>query len=368
MILGIDISGASHLPGLPWSGWYSAGARFAFVGWTVGLQMRPHTDAHYNEALAGLLWPMEYHALTPLDNGKAQALYFVSHFRRGWRGPAAVDVETEGINRALLTEFCDAYDAATDRPLVIYTSAHAWESLIGREARRFEEYMLWNADWGTGEITSKPTQALMWVPDIWGTGRAKGTWFWQFAGDNGRLQPYAGKVDLDYWTGDMIGLAQLILAHGDGPMDDAQILAITAAANEIDAAQKAGQAAIGQADAALISATSLVAVSRAALINAVAADLRTTKAMAAIRAALVPKPPPPPPPPPPKHTMATMSNQQVINLFAKAVGLPVLEAQLTTAQKTTLYMQRLALYLGPAVEDMPTLTAAQRASVIAALG
>ena len=71
---------------------------------------------------------------------------------------------------------------------------------------------------------------------------------------------------------------------------------------------------------------------------------------------------------PSKHTMATLNNQSVINLFAKVVGLPKLEAGLTVAQKATLYGNRTALYTGPAVEDFANLTAAEKAAIIAALG
>jgi hypothetical protein len=70
---------------------------------------------------------------------------------------------------------------------------------------------------------------------------------------------------------------------------------------------------------------------------------------------------------PAKHTMATLTNQSVINLFAKVLSVAVLEAQLTPAQDLRLSGQRQALYTGPAVEDMPLLTAAQKAQVIAAL-
>ena len=83
-------------------------------------------------------------------------------------------------------------------------------------------------------------------------------------------------------------------------------------------------------------------------------------------------PVPVPPAPVVKTTMATLTNQQVINIFDKAVGLPVLEAQLSAFQKTTLYAKdangkRSALYTGPAVEDM-TLTETQREQVYNGLG
>ncbi len=84
----------------------------------------------------------------------------------------------------------------------------------------------------------------------------------------------------------------------------------------------------------------------------------------------------PPTPPPVKHTLADLTNQAVINLFALAFGKspsgqpqPYIEAigrALTAAQQSILYGQRLAGYVGPAVEDM-TLTDTEKAALIAAL-
>ena len=48
-------------------------------------------------------------------------------------------------------------------------------------------------------------------------------------------------------------------------------------------------------------------------------------------------------------------------------GLGTLEAQLDPPQTIVLYTARLAFYTGPAIEQMPSLTDAQRASIIAAL-
>jgi len=74
------------------------------------------------------------------------------------------------------------------------------------------------------------------------------------------------------------------------------------------------------------------------------------------------------------HPMNNLTNQVVINLFNTVFGsLAMLEAQLTTQQRATLYAknavngQRDAFYNGPAVEAMPALTPDQKALVIASL-
>lgn len=70
-----------------------------------------------------------------------------------------------------------------------------------------------------------------------------------------------------------------------------------------------------------------------------------------------------------KHSMASLTNQTVINLFSHTagVGLPVLEGALSGTQRTTMYGARQALYVGPALENMGNLTTAQRAALIAGL-
>lgn len=69
----------------------------------------------------------------------------------------------------------------------------------------------------------------------------------------------------------------------------------------------------------------------------------------------------------PKHTLTHLTNQQVFNLFQKAFGGTYWS--LVTAATDEAYMaaHRAELYKGPAVEDMPGLTDAQKAAMSAAL-
>lgn len=71
---------------------------------------------------------------------------------------------------------------------------------------------------------------------------------------------------------------------------------------------------------------------------------------------------------PPKHTMNTLTNQQVINLFYAVFNnsLAKLESVLTVTQRQTLYANRSMLYSGPAVEDM-ALSDEEKQRVIARL-
>jgi len=335
MVLGCDVSGDGQYPGLPWNLWYEFGIRFAFIKTSEGLHADRYFAQHHNQAQMAGVWTMEYHALVPDIPGRDQALFFMGRWPRGWRGPAVVDVELSGTAR-ILYDFCQEWLLVARRPLMIYTGPGAWMQIVGGGQTFFRQFMLWIAGGSAyNQHVAAPPNERPAVPDIWavpkstlavgsptdpprGFAQVSVTGlldppnydFWQFTG-KGRLPGYDGDIDIDVYPYDWLTLGALWLSFGDGPMDDTQI---GTCLNEL----------------AKIQASIDV-----------------------MRAALVPAPPPPPPPA--KHTMAAMTNQAV------------LEAQLSVAQKSVLYGQRLALYTGPAVEDMPTLSAAQQAAIIAAL-
>jgi len=97
-------------------------------------------------------------------------------------------------------------------------------------------------------------------------------------------------------------------------------------------------------------------VDEAAKINAAITKLDEAKAILAPLAA-------------PKHTLVNLTNQQVINLFSKAYGAGAYYALLTIAtDEAYLLAHRTELYRGLPIEDMPGLTAAQKAALVAALG
>ena len=83
--------------------------------------------------------------------------------------------------------------------------------------------------------------------------------------------------------------------------------------------------------------------------------------------------PPAPPIPPPKHFLSGMTNQSVINLFAGAFGSALVNNQpafvdaLTRAQLIDIARNRLSNYSGPAVEDLPGLTTAEKDRILRAL-
>jgi lysozyme len=79
-------------------------------------------------------------------------------------------------------------------------------------------------------------------------------------------------------------------------------------------------------------------------------------------------PAPPPPPVGQPHTLNHLTNQAVINLFSRAFGAATYIAKLTAAtDEAVVFANRTALFVGPSIEAMPGLTAAEKAALIAAL-
>jgi lysozyme len=330
-VTGTDVSGDGQYPGLPWPQWYRAGVRFAVLKTSEGRRVDKYFTQHHAQAVAAGLWTWEYHALANGVPGDEQVERFMAQWPRGWRGPGVVDFETDGTADEL-GDFCDTWDSIAHRPLMIYTSAEKWRQMIGPGAVRFAKYMLWVAG-GAGyasPIAFPPSQPVD-IPAIWPR------WdFWQFTG-KGRLPGFNGDIDIDVWRGTWLELGALWLASGEGPLDDQQIITISAEVDKVQAALTDSQRANAQVQAS---------------INTIRAALHPTAPGAG------------------KHGMSLLTNQQVINIFAHTVGvgLPVLLAALNPAQEAQLDQHRQDFYAGPALEDMTNLTAAQLAALSVAVG
>jgi hypothetical protein len=101
--------------------------------------------------------------------------------------PAVVDVEDNELNANKVRTFVETWYDLTDHPLLIYTSAHKWHSLVGYGATWASEACdLWVAHWDTDEPT---------LPDVWDS------WlFWQYT-SKGQLPGYSGRLDRDRFNG-----------------------------------------------------------------------------------------------------------------------------------------------------------------------
>jgi GH25 family lysozyme M1 (1,4-beta-N-acetylmuramidase) len=243
-VLCVDVS-ENQPVNLPWPEWKAAGLGLAITRSSIGIREDTNYVKHREHARAAGLLTTEYHALLHHDAEIAffdparQAETFVSLFIPGWRGPAWVDVEAAGITEPFLRAFVERYESVTTRALGIYTSAAAWNRLIHGNHARYHDYFAWIADYGDGMVTSVPLKPGPDMPDTWAD------WLlYQFAGDNGRMKPYAGKIDLSLYSGTALDLAALWLSIGDEPMDDQLVKLIQAETGKIAASVQAINAAL----------------------------------------------------------------------------------------------------------------------------
>jgi GH25 family lysozyme M1 (1,4-beta-N-acetylmuramidase) len=83
--------------------------------------------------------------------------------------------------------------------------------------------------------------------------------------------------------------------------------------------------------------------------------------------AVVPVPIPSIPPPPSQPFPTQVTNQWVINLFAKAFGLDYIGKLTIATDEAKLFANRLIIYDGPSIEDMPGLSANDKTKLFDAL-
>jgi GH25 family lysozyme M1 (1,4-beta-N-acetylmuramidase) len=74
-----------------------------------------------------------------------------------------------------------------------------------------------------------------------------------------------------------------------------------------------------------------------------------------------------PPPPSALHPLTHLTNQQVINLFSRAFGAVYIDKIVAALDETTVFQSRLTLFTGPPIEQLPALTDAEKAQLVAAL-
>jgi GH25 family lysozyme M1 (1,4-beta-N-acetylmuramidase) len=306
--LGVDIS-RWNPPNLPWAAW-RATVGVVCIQLTHGLQLDAGAAGHFRAVkdqgfvLGGYHYFMDHDSETTRYDPVAQAILFASQLGPAFQF-AALDVEADGLTELELRAFCDYWDANRLRPLVLYGN-QLLASLIASNPARYKHYGIWWAEYGAQVTGSAPPYPAPHVPA--GLHVAG----WQFAGNGGRLAPYTGAIDLTQWY-EIPGVARM---------------------GTTDTALAYIQAAMAQ----LIQAQQLLM-------------------------------PAPPPPQPVKHNFAPMTNQQVINLFAKLfpTNPPGFFSVMTRAGLSSIAGDRASVYSGPAVEDLPGLTDAERAALIGAL-
>lgn len=176
-LLGVDVS-RYQLEPLPWPAWRAAGLAVVVIQVSHGLDPEPQAREHLAAAVAaGIPTIGAYHFLTPGDGG-AQAAAFLLSLRPQHRF-AALDVEQAGVTAgdvlAWLAVFKDAL------PLVLYGN---YSLLVGilNERPELKRYPIW---WSQYPGFTPPA-------DLRVVGH-------QYAGNDGRLAPYEGAIDLTLW-------------------------------------------------------------------------------------------------------------------------------------------------------------------------
>lgn len=189
-IRGLDLS-SNQPTSFPWPAAVGWGAKFAIIRATAYTRPDPTYETHRSKARVAGLWTGAYAYIYPTKLVE-QVDAFVARLHSDDELPACVDVEETGMNAELLSGWISAYKARTNHPLAIYTSAHLWHTLIGDFHHEFDQYPLWCADYAQATITSVPLKPSPTLPDIWDH-----AWIYQYAGDNGRIPGYNGRIDLN---------------------------------------------------------------------------------------------------------------------------------------------------------------------------
>lgn len=227
-VSGVDVS---HYDGVvDWAQVKAAGQTFGIAKASEGLTLADDRFAANWPAMkaAGLVRGA-YHFFRPLDDGTAQADFFLSRVGAFGVGdlPPILDWEindtsiSNGLQVQRVQDFVDQIRAATGRTTIIYTSAR-FLALVGNPTQ-FAGLPLWDARWGV----TCPN-----IPDAWPA------WtFWQYSA-TGSVAGIAadGGVDMNLFN----GTAGELLAMTEPPPADA---------GSADAGLDAGAADAGPADA-----------------------------------------------------------------------------------------------------------------------
>ncbi len=209
-IPGLDVS--KFQPTIDWAKVAAAGMQFAFAraSYGTGAATEPTFKSHWQGAKAAGLIRGAYHFFVPADDAEAQAQLFLSQLRAAIAPgenaylPAVIDVEMQpddvsaadyvaGINTWIAAVEDDPLFAG--RKTIIYTTANFWATL-GNPAG-FSDNPLWVADY-----SQDPPR----MPKGWASYA-----FFQKAQD-GTVNGIAGKIDVDFFNGDIDVLTAMTTA------------------------------------------------------------------------------------------------------------------------------------------------------------
>lgn len=217
----LEAEDASRIRGIDVSQWQGridfdrvrkAGIELVYIKSSEGDDFKdPYFERNYREARRVGLKVGFYHFVTARSEEQArrQAYYFASVIRdKNCEGKPAMDFEDlTGLSRNTINEiavaFLEALQRYVDEEPVVYSDMYNAKRVFDRRVAR---YPLWIAQYGV----RRPSGDTAWR-------RWAG---WQYS-DNGRISGITDRVDLDYFTDEMlIGGVSRITVRGDRPTAD----------------------------------------------------------------------------------------------------------------------------------------------------
>ncbi len=193
--LGVDASNWQDAA-LPWPAWYAAGWRVAVARAGVGFYDDAHFVRYVTEAAAAGFVVGAYHAILGHQyyDPVKQAIDFLSHITPQVSF-LVLDIEAPGVSAADVLAFTDLVEDHSALPLILYGN---WDLAAILDALpSLKRFGIWWAAYPTypAPTTNPPYAFPRNVPaDL-----APLVVGWQYAGENGRLPPYAGAIDLSTW-------------------------------------------------------------------------------------------------------------------------------------------------------------------------
>jgi len=189
MILGVDVSHWQDQ--LPWAEWVAGGLAVACVQTYHGDHPEPRAAQHLAGALAARVPHIgAYHWLYP-GHGSTQAAAFLKTLQHAHTF-VMLDVEEDGVTGPDVLAWVGYYSANCALPLYLYGN-NQLAAIIAANPQ-LARYGVWWAAYPTfpNEITTPPAGKPRTPP-------ALRIVAWQYGGNNGRLPPYDGGIDLSVW-------------------------------------------------------------------------------------------------------------------------------------------------------------------------
>jgi GH25 family lysozyme M1 (1,4-beta-N-acetylmuramidase) len=192
-LLGIDASDW-QAAALPWLAWYAGGARVAVARAQIGFRDDAHYARYVADAHAAGFVVGAYHVILPRQyyDPLQQASEFLALITPQVSF-LVLDIEAPGVAPADMLAWVLYVDAHSTLPLILYGN---WD--LAAACAYFPElraFGVWWASYPTYPYltTQPPYPRPLNVP------AGLTVVAWQYAGENGRLPPYAEPIDLTAW-------------------------------------------------------------------------------------------------------------------------------------------------------------------------